>query len=53
MAAIGIWRCNNWRTASGGFDSRPVPLATELVLQIQRCDGFNARQFKRLAITEE
>jgi hypothetical protein len=34
------WRCNNWRTASGGFDSRPVPLAAELVLQLQRCEGF-------------
>lgn len=33
-------RCNNWRTA-GGFDSRPILLAAELVLQLQRCDGFN------------
>lgn len=35
------WRCNNWHTVRGDFDSRPVPLAAELVLQLQRCEGFN------------
>lgn len=35
------WRCNNWRVASAGFGSRRAPLAAELVLQLQRCDGFH------------
>ena len=35
------WRCKNWFIASGGFNPRRTSLAEQLVLQLQRCNGFN------------
>ena len=35
------WRCKNWFVASGGCNSRRASLAEKLVLQLQRCNGFN------------
>jgi hypothetical protein len=34
------WRCGNWQTAGVAIRPRDTQLPAELVLQLQRCDGF-------------
>lgn len=34
------WRCGNWQAAGIAIRSRDSQLPAELVLQLQRCDGF-------------
>lgn len=34
------WRCGNWQTADIAIRLRDTPLPADLVLQLQRCDGF-------------
>lgn len=36
----GSWRCGNWLTAGIATHSRDAQLPADLVLQLQRCDGF-------------
>ena len=34
------WRCGNWQVAGIAIRSRDAQLPADLVLQLQRCDGF-------------
>jgi hypothetical protein len=34
------WRCRNWQAAGVAIRSRDTQLPADLVLQLQRCDGF-------------
>jgi hypothetical protein len=34
------WRCGNWQAAGVAIASRDSQLPADLVLQLQRCDGF-------------
>ena len=34
---LGTWRCSNWKAAGVGASGLPL----DLVLMLQRCDGFN------------
>ena len=34
------WDCRNWQRAGIALRARDAQLATALVLQLQRCDGF-------------
>ncbi len=36
------WRCSNWQAAGVGIRSRDSQLPADLVVQLQRCDGFIA-----------
>jgi hypothetical protein len=36
----GSWRCGNWQVAGIAIRSRDSQLPADLVLQLQRCDGF-------------
>lgn len=38
----GSWRCGNWLAAGIGISSRDAQLPADLVIQLQRCDGFTA-----------
>ena len=38
----GSWRCGNWQTAGVAIRSRDAQLPADLVVQLQRCDGFTA-----------
>ena len=38
----GSWRCGNWQAAGVAIRSRDAQLPTDLVVQLQRCDGFTA-----------
>jgi hypothetical protein len=38
------WRCGNWQGAGVALRARDAQLATALVIQLQRCDGFAAVQ---------
>lgn len=38
----GSWRCGNWQAASTTSRSRNAQLPADLVVQLQRCDGFTA-----------
>lgn len=38
----GSWRCENWRAAGIAIRSRDAQLPVDLVVQLQRCDGFTA-----------
>ncbi len=38
----GSWRCDNWQAAGVGIRSRDAQLPADLVVQLQRCDGFTA-----------
>ncbi len=38
----GSWRCGNWLAAGIGIGSRDAQLPADLVIQLQRCDGFTA-----------
>jgi hypothetical protein len=39
----GSWRCGNWQTAGVAIRSRDAQLPGDLVVQLQRCDGFTAQ----------
>ena len=36
------WRCGNWQAAGIALRSRDAQLPADLVVQLQRCDGFTA-----------
>lgn len=36
----GSWRCGNWQAAGIALRSRDAQLPADLVVQLQRCDGF-------------
>jgi hypothetical protein len=36
------WRCGNWQAAGVAIHSRDAQLPADLVMQLQRCDGFTA-----------
>ena len=38
----GSWRCGNWQVAGIAILSRYAQLPADLVVQLQRCDGFTA-----------
>ncbi|WP_041790321.1 hypothetical protein [Rhodoferax ferrireducens] len=38
----GSSRCGNWQAAGVAIHSRDAQLPADLVIQLQRCDGFNA-----------
>lgn len=38
--AHASWRCGNWQAAGIAIRSREAQLPADLVLQLQRCDGF-------------
>ena len=38
----GLWRCGNWQAAGVAIRSRDAQLPADLVVQLQRCDGFTA-----------
>ena len=38
----GSWRCGNWQAAGIAILSRYAQLPADLVVQLQRCDGFTA-----------
>ncbi|MFN5940983.1 MAG: hypothetical protein ACK44C_11590 [Polaromonas sp.] len=38
----GSWRCGNWQAAGVAIRSRDAQLPADLVVQLQRCDGFAA-----------
>jgi hypothetical protein len=40
LFGTGPWRCGNWRLAGVAVRSSDAQLPSELVLQLQRCDGF-------------
>ncbi len=37
---VTSWRCGNWQRAGVAIRSRDAQLPADLVLQLQRCDGF-------------
>jgi hypothetical protein len=39
----GSWRCGNWQAAGVAIRSRDAQLPADLVVQLQRCDGFTAQ----------
>ena len=39
----GSWRCDNWQAAGVAIRSRDAQLPADLVMQLQRCDGFTAQ----------
>lgn len=45
--AAGAWRCMNWQQAGIATRAKDARLPGELVLQLQRCDGFNDQQHQR------
>jgi hypothetical protein len=38
----GTWRCRNWQAAGVATRSREAQLPADLVVQLQRCNGFTA-----------
>ena len=49
----GSWRCGNWQAAGIAIRSRDAQLPADLVVQLQRCDGFTARPTSKLQGTED
>jgi hypothetical protein len=49
----GSWRCGNWQAASVAIRSRDAQLPADLVMQLQRCDGFTAHSTSTLQGTED
>jgi len=39
----GSWRCGNWQAAGVAIRSHDAQLPADLVVQLQRCDGFTAQ----------
>ncbi len=42
-----IWRCGNWQAAGVAIHSRDAQLPRDLVVQLQRCDGFAAHLYSK------
>ena len=40
----GSWRCGNWRAAGVAIQSIDALLPADLVVQLQRCNGFAAKE---------
>ena len=49
----GSWRCGNWQTAGVAIRSRDAQLPADLVVQLQRCDGFTAHPTSTTQGTED
>ena len=49
----GSWRCGNWQAAGVAIRSRDSQLPADLVMQLQRCDGFTAHPTSTLQGTED
>ncbi|MFM9880361.1 MAG: hypothetical protein ACKVOO_08135 [Burkholderiaceae bacterium] len=49
----GSWRCGNWRAAGVAISSRDAQLPADLVVQLQRCDGFTAHPRSTLQGTKD
>lgn len=49
----GSWRCGNWQAAGVAIRSRDAQLPADLVVQLQRCDGFTAHPTSTLQGTED
>ena len=49
----GSWRCGNWQAAGVALRSRDAQLPADLVVQLQRCDGFTAHPTSTLQGTED
>ena len=49
----GSWRCGNWQAADVAIRSRDAQLPADLVVQLQRCDGFTAHPTSTLQGTED
>ena len=49
----GSWRCGNWQAAGVAIRSRDAQLPADLVMQLQRCDGFTAHPTSTLQGTED
>jgi hypothetical protein len=47
----GSWRCGNWQAAGVAIRSRDAQLPADLVVQLQRCDGFTDK-LKNQRMTE-
>jgi hypothetical protein len=43
LAGAGGWRCGNWQRAGVAIRARDAQLPADLVVQLQRCDGFTAQ----------
>ena len=39
---VGLWRCGNWQASGVALRSSDAQLPADLVVQLQRCDGFTA-----------
>lgn len=39
----GSWHCGNWQASGVAMRSRDAQLPADLVVQLQRCDGFTAQ----------
>lgn len=48
----GSWHCGNWQPAGVALRSRDAQLPADLVVQLQRCDGFTAHPTSILQGTE-
>jgi hypothetical protein len=49
----GSWRCGNWQTAGVAIRLRDAQLPADLVVQLQRCDGFTAHPTSTLQGTDD
>ena len=49
----GSWRCGNWQAAGVALRSRDAQLPADLVVQLQRCDGFTAHPTSTTQGTED
>ena len=49
----GSWRCGNWQAAGVSLHSPDAQLPADLVMQLQRCDGFTAHPTSTLQGTED
>ena len=49
----GSWRCGNWQAAGVAIRSRDAQLPADLVVQLQRCDGFTAHPTSTTQGTED
>lgn len=49
----GSWRCGKWQAARAALRLREAQLPADLVVQLQRCDGFTAHPTSTLQGTED
>ena len=47
------WRCDNWQAAGVAIRSSDAQLPADLVVQLQRCDGFTAQPTSTTQGTED